>query len=197
MLDYAPPPDISNAIAYDKQRNPPLVEIVSNMSNPLGELEKKIGGSVYLAQNDNVLSDAAMRVRYEARPQDILITDYHKMGQIVEDPSMPSGLRMNKYKKRSYDNEPAFEIKTNTNRKPSRFEKSKFNDLFMGEKYGSFIRGVFEKYGYDPNKIENLIKKYKNNSIAFYFDGYMVLLDTNQHVCYTLEVSKELIKELI
>jgi hypothetical protein len=57
MLDYAPPPDISNAIAYDKQRNPPLVEIVSNMSNPLGELEKKIGGSVYLAQNDNVLSD--------------------------------------------------------------------------------------------------------------------------------------------
>jgi hypothetical protein len=57
MLDYAPPPDISNAIAYDKQRNPPLVEIVSNMSNPLGDLEKKIGGSVYLAQNDSVASD--------------------------------------------------------------------------------------------------------------------------------------------
>ncbi|MCF7861097.1 hypothetical protein K9M79_02540 [Candidatus Woesearchaeota archaeon] len=58
MLDYAPPPDISKAITYDKQRNPPLVEVVSSMSNPLSELEKKIGSTIYLAQNDNVVSDA-------------------------------------------------------------------------------------------------------------------------------------------
>lgn len=168
MLDYAPPPDINKAIAYDKQRNPPLVEVVSNISNPLGELEKKVGGSIYLAQNDDVASDVGYGT---TRP----ITDAFELYRVSSDAS-----DIMRFAKKTNNKWVQFDNALNVT-------KYLINDIYDPAGDGPAVRlhlqnqGKFfvggEEYSFNYNAFKNYLDENRNDidGVALLREGYILL----------------------
>ncbi len=205
MVAYEPPTDmnVQQALNSPKYQKPGIVEVVNSIPSGFGELEKKIGRRILLADSGMVASDAgtmyAQSKAYGAVAPTTNIHEYYtNTAQYVNNSKLPSKLKVKAWRKGAIH---STKLSAYDGGKISNFENGSFTSYFFDLKYHEAMRDVFKKDGYSPDKIERFFSKHRNEWKISLFNGskntYLILADDNERCTYFLPLSPKAIEKIL